>query len=173
MSIPSKARIAREPTPAFGAHLTYDPRRGILDFVSGLHAANAVQLAQAERSGVPVVFLQDLSSHMHLKFPRVIEILGIPRATAAEKLKKNTPITGAGGQAALGMARLLARAQQIVANSTSPQARGFEVAPWLGEWIETPQPALGGRKPADLLDTPSGLDAVMRVLGALESGAYQ
>ena len=38
--------------------------------------------------------------------------------------------------------------------------------------IERPQPALGGNKPADLLDTPTGLQVVSRTLGALESGAY-
>lgn len=41
---------------------------------------------------------------------------------------------------------------------------------WLGEWIRKPQPALGGRKPEELLDTPTGLDAVMHVLGAIQSG---
>ncbi|MFO1356707.1 MAG: MbcA/ParS/Xre antitoxin family protein [Gammaproteobacteria bacterium] len=49
----------------------------------------------------------------------------------------------------------------------------FNAARWLGKWIETAQPALGGRKPADLLDTPTGLDMVSRLLGSIQSGAYQ
>ena len=39
--------------------------------------------------------------------------------------------------------------------------------------IERPQPALGGRKPADLIDTPTGVEVVARLLGSIESGAYQ
>lgn len=32
---------------------------------------------------------------------------------------------------------------------------------------------LGGRKPADLIDTPTGVEVVARLLGSIESGAYQ
>jgi len=31
----------------------------------------------------------------------------------------------------------------------------------------------GARKPADLVDTPTGLEVVARLLGGIESGAYQ
>ncbi|MGO4777134.1 antitoxin Xre/MbcA/ParS toxin-binding domain-containing protein, partial [Lysobacter sp. 2RAB21] len=58
-------------------------------------------------------------------------------------------------------------------DSTAPDARDFDWATWLGSWIEQPQAALGGQKPADLLDTPTGLSVVARLLGSLESGAYQ
>jgi uncharacterized protein (DUF2384 family) len=53
------------------------------------------------------------------------------------------------------------------------QAKGFDAAKWLGRWLEQPQPALGGRKAADLIDTPTGVEVVARLLGSIESGAYQ
>jgi uncharacterized protein (DUF2384 family) len=71
------------------------------------------------------------------------------------------------------MVKLLGIAQSIVANSTASEARDFDAAKWLGLWIERPQPALGGRKPADILDTPTGVEVVARLLGSVESGAYQ
>lgn len=67
--------------------------------------------------------------------------------------------------------QLLAKVQELAAQSTHPDAAAFDTALWLGEWIRKPQPALGGRRPEDLLDTPTGQAAVMRVLGAMESGA--
>lgn len=70
-------------------------------------------------------------------------------------------------------AALLAIASEIVANSTSPAAADFDVDAWLSRWLETKQPALGGRTPAEMLGTPAGFDAVVRLLGAIESGAYQ
>ena len=70
------------------------------------------------------------------------------------------------------MVRLLGMARDIVANSKTLQAKDFDTAKWLGQWIELPQPALGGRRPADLLDTPTGVETVVRLLGSLESGAY-
>jgi putative toxin-antitoxin system antitoxin component (TIGR02293 family) len=110
---------------------------------------------------------------MEIPSSRIFMILGVPKATAEKKAAAGEKVEGRGGQAAIGMVRLLGIAQEIVANSTAAEAKTFDAARWLGQWIERPQPALGGRKPADLLDTPTGLELVARLLGSLESGAYQ
>ena len=68
--------------------------------------------------------------------------------------------------------KLLGIAQDIVEDSTAADANGFDTVKWLGQWIERPQPALGGRKPADYLDTPTGVEIVTQLLGAMRSGAY-
>ena len=68
--------------------------------------------------------------------------------------------------------RLLAMAQKIVDNSTAHEAEGFDTAAWLDRWIQLPQPALGGRRPAELMDSAEGYRAVARALGAIESGVY-
>jgi len=74
---------------------------------------------------------------------------------------------------ALAKAGLLDVANEIVRQSTSPAAEGFDTRAWLKQWLEVPQPALGCRRPTDLLDAPGGVEAVARLLGSLESGAYQ
>jgi uncharacterized protein (DUF2384 family) len=68
--------------------------------------------------------------------------------------------------------RLLALAQAIVDNSTAPEAEAFDTAAWLDRWIQLPQPALGGRRPAELMDSVEGFRAVARTLGAIESGVF-
>jgi len=68
--------------------------------------------------------------------------------------------------------RLRKIAADIVANSTAPEAVGFDVDAWLEAWIQLPQPALGDKKPVDLLGTELGIDAVAKILGTMESGAY-
>lgn len=73
----------------------------------------------------------------------------------------------------LGLARLLGIADDIVSRSTAPQAKTFDVGLWLGEWVRRPQPALGEQRPLDMLCTRAGVAAAARVLGAIESGAYQ
>ena len=67
--------------------------------------------------------------------------------------------------------RLRKIATDIIANSTSPEAVGFDVDAWLEAWIQVPQPSLGDKSPADLLGTEVGVKAVVKVLGAMESGA--
>lgn len=142
------------------------------EFVDRFAMATPDQRMHAEREGVPGVLVKDLAKRMGLANVRMFEVIGIPRATAEKKTSAKTPIAGAPGQAALGMVRLLGLAKEIVANSDSPAAKNFDTAKWFGHWIELPQPALGGRKPADLIDTPTGVETVARLLGSLESGAY-
>lgn len=162
------ARLAVE-----GKAITYARTKGVIAFVDRVAAATPMEIVDVERQGIDSAFLKDVSMYMQLPAVRIFEIVGVPKATAEKKVAANKPIAGAGGQAAVGLARLLAMAKGIVENSTAPEAEGFDAARWLGRWIERPQPALGGRKPADLIGTPTGRAMVVRVLGAIESGAYQ
>ena len=126
----------------------------------------------AQRSGVSGALVKALAKSMGMANVRLFEVIGVPKATAEKKAATNTPIAGAAGQSALGMVRLLGIAKDIVGRSDAAEARNFDTAKWLGRWIERPQPSLGGRKPADVLDTPTGVDTVVKLLGALESGVY-
>jgi len=132
-----------------------------------------MEILMTERAGVHAQLIKDLSKRMAIPASRMFSILGIPKATAEKKIAAGETVAGQPGQAALGMVKLLTIAEDMRANSTSRNARDFDTAKWLGQWIETPQPSLGGRKPSDLLDTPTGLEIVSRLLGAIQSGAYQ
>ncbi|PPE72736.1 hypothetical protein C3942_16945 [Solimonas fluminis] len=46
----------------------------------------------------------------------------------------------------------------------------FEDAQYAARWLETPNVALGGAAPRDLLDTESGWQVVKRALAAVEYG---
>ena len=146
---------------------------GLDNFVGVISHATPYELVELERHGVDGKFLKDLSRRMEIPQRHLFDMIGMPKATAEKKIAAREIISGSGGQAAIGMAKLIAKAGEIVSNSTAAQARDFDVAKWLGKWIEIPQPALGGRKPSALLDTPTGLDVVLRLMGAIESGAYQ
>jgi putative toxin-antitoxin system antitoxin component (TIGR02293 family) len=156
-------------TPRLG----YRPASGVDDFVQQIAQATPLELVEIERHGVAGIFLKDLSRRMQIPATRMFTMLGVPKATAEKKSAAGESLSGSGGQAAIGVARLLGIAQAIVSNSTAPEAADFDAAKWLGQWLERPQPALGGRKPGDLIDTPTGIEVVSRLLGAIESGAYQ
>ncbi|HEX8012800.1 MAG TPA: antitoxin Xre/MbcA/ParS toxin-binding domain-containing protein [Casimicrobiaceae bacterium] len=151
-------------------------KQGVTDvqqFVRRLRRSTPIEIVEIEREGVRGSFIKDLSRRLEIPASRMFGILGVPKATAEKKAATGEKVSGSGGQAAIGVAKLLAIAEEIVANSTAPDAKNFDAARWLGQWIERPQPALGGRKPADLIDTPTGLNVVARLLGSIESGAYQ
>lgn len=156
------------------AVLVYSQRRGGVDaYVQTVRKATPNELVLLERQGVQGTFIKDLSKSLDIASTRLYSILGVPKATLEKKAAAGELVTGRGGQSAIGMIKLLGIAQDLVDNSTASGAVGFDAAKWLGKWIETPQPALDGRKPADYIDTPTGVSIVARVLGSIQSGAYQ
>ena len=146
---------------------------GNVGYARVMNTMTPLQRVTLERRGVESWVLGELAGQTHLPATRLFEIVGLPKATANRKTKSKQQITGSSAYAALAMMDLLAKAEQIAANSTAPEARSFDVGAWLGRWIEVPQPALGGRRPSELLATPTGAGLVLRLLGALESGSYQ
>jgi putative toxin-antitoxin system antitoxin component (TIGR02293 family) len=178
MSIAQKPQAARRSGVPFLpadelSTIVYQPEKGVDAYVREVSAATPMEIVVLERHGVQGAFLKDLSKRMALPASRFFTIIGVPKATAEKKAAAGEFVGGAGGQAAIGMIKLLGIAQDIVKNSTAERAKEFDYARWLGEWIERPQPALGGRKPSELIDTPTGVEVVARLLGSLESGSYQ
>jgi putative toxin-antitoxin system antitoxin component (TIGR02293 family) len=153
--------------------LDYRPADGVDGYVRKVAAATPMQIVETERVGVRGTLIKDLAKRMQVPASRFFDVIGVPKATAEQKASADAMVTGDGGQSALGVVRLLAIAEAIVANSTAEEAKGFDTPKWLGRWIERAQPSLGGRKPADLLDTPSGIGIVARLLGSIASGAYR
>ena len=167
---PAPAASLRVADAAIGKYTVGTPLRAV---ATDLRDATPMQRVAAERQGVAARLVKEMASEMAIPAARMFKIIGVPKATAERKAEKNQTISGGGGQSALGVLNLLGIAHSIVAESTDERATHFDVAKWLGRWIEHPQPALGGRKPADLLDTPTGIEVVARLLGSLQSGAYQ
>ncbi len=163
----------RQAAPKSGSAAAYHSTKGVDDYVRQVARATPLELVEIERQGVLGSFIKDLSRRMEIPSSRIFTILGVPKATAEKKAAAGERVEGRGGQAAIAVVKLLGIAQEIVASSTAAEAKTFDATKWLGQWIERPQPALGGRKPADLLDTPTGVELVARLLGSLESGAYQ
>jgi putative toxin-antitoxin system antitoxin component (TIGR02293 family) len=137
-----------------------------------LSRTEPLELVQLEREGVPGQLVKSLAHELDLPMVRFAQIIGAPKATVERNSAVGRRVTGSGAYAALGTLRLLDMARELLAESTHPGARKVDPAKWLGQWIERPQPALGGKRPADLMDTPTGMAMVSRVLGAVSSGAY-
>lgn len=142
------------------------------EFVYEIGKATPMELVETERQGVRGRLVKDMATNLRIPRDRFYGILGVAKATVEKKAADDSSLTGAGGYAAVRVARLMDIAQSILAESTDPAAAQTDANEWLGRWLETPQPALAGKKPADLLDTPTGADVVARALGAMLSGAF-
>lgn len=139
-----------------------------------LRTAPLTDRVEIERHGVPWQVVQDLIDQIGVSSTDFQRYVRIPKATFTKKMKDKALFAGTPGQSVVGLLELINRVEDMLAaEPDNAEAQGFDVEAWVGRWIRRPQPALGGLAPAELLDTPSGRESVMRVLGAIQSGAYQ
>ncbi|GAA5172298.1 hypothetical protein GCM10025770_38230 [Viridibacterium curvum] len=137
----------------------------VADWLLALDAPEPMKQIGFERCDFKSSFMAELAKHLGVRTQRLYAIVGLPTAG------NRKTVTGAPALATLGLLRLLKQVQEQL-DDAGDVAIGFDGARWLGQWIEKPCRALGGRLPADLLDTPTGTKLVSRVIGAMQSGVY-
>ncbi|MCW5322891.1 DUF2384 domain-containing protein [Verminephrobacter aporrectodeae subsp. tuberculatae] len=120
--------------------------------------------------GVPATVVDVLAKRMVMSKEKLVAILGLARATVDRKARENKPLSADESSKVLGMARLLGQVQAMVEESGDP--KGFNAAEWVARWLERPLPALGGQRPAELMDTPEGQRLVSQLVARMQSGAY-
>jgi len=101
---------------------------------------------------------------------RLMKVLGLPRATVDRKARANRPLSVEHGERLIGFAKLVAQVQVMV--EQSGHRTGFDAAKWLGDWLERPLPALGGKCAAEYMDTGEGQQLVSSLIAKMQSGAY-
>lgn len=146
----------------------------VAPFRALLRTAPLAERVRIEREGVPYQVVKGLIDEIFPSSSEFQNFVRIPKATFTKKMRDKSLFAGTSGQSVVGLMELINRVEDMLATERdNPDARDFDVAKWVGQWIQRPQPALGGLAPAELMDTPSGRASVMRVLGAIQSGAYQ
>jgi putative toxin-antitoxin system antitoxin component (TIGR02293 family) len=124
----------------------------------------------AIRTGVRARFLKQMAGDMAVSQERLYETLGLARATLVRKAKEDKLMSSAESERALGLARLIGQAEEMVSRSGDPD--GFDAARWIAGWLQQPNPALGGKRPEQWMDTAVGRELVSETLARLETGAY-
>jgi len=120
--------------------------------------------------GAPSSMLGVISKDMGLARDKFVRLIGLPPATASRKMAKNADLSMDESERLVGLTKLIGQVETMVRASGNPQ--GFNPAKWFSQWIAQPLPALGGRKPAEFLDTSDGREAVSALLAQMQSGAY-
>ena len=93
--------------------------RDVDRYVAEVANATPIEIVELERAGVPGTLIKDLSRRLAISTTRMFALIGVPKATAEKKAARGERVSGSGGQAAIGVVKLLAIAKEIVANSTS------------------------------------------------------
>ncbi len=157
---------------AIGARSTRAAPRALPKSWSFIHLFDFDPLRQVEviKLGLPATVAGDMAARMGMSKERLYSTLGLPRATVERKARESRRLSPDESSRVLGIGRLVGQAQRMVEASGQPQ--GFDAAAWVANWLERPLPALGGMKPAALMDTAEGQHIVANTLSRAQSGAY-
>jgi putative toxin-antitoxin system antitoxin component (TIGR02293 family) len=135
-----------------------------------VYCATGLERVQMIREGVPAIVLEQIVRKMDIPKERLYATLRLPRSTVERKIRNQETLSAEHSERVIGLERLIGQVEVMVAQSGNPQ--GFDAERWVGVWLESPLPALGGAKPADFMDTMEGQDLVSRLLAQSQSGAY-
>jgi putative toxin-antitoxin system antitoxin component (TIGR02293 family) len=139
------------------------------DFVS-LYRIDPLENVRLVKLGVAPTVIARMSAGMGVTKDKLLTTLGLPRATIQRKEQKDQSLTADESSRVLGIGRLIGQTQAMVEASGDP--RGFDAAVWVARWLDEPLPALGGQRPAELMDTAEGQAIVSNLLARSQSGAY-
>lgn len=137
---------------------------------STLYKLEPLETVAVVKQGVPARFLVRIIKDMARPKHYVVQTLGLAASTATRKMESDATLNLDESERVLGMGKLIGQVQTIVEESGEPA--GFDAAKWVADWIKTPQRALGGKRPDELLDTADGRQLVSDLIGRQQSGAY-
>lgn len=157
-----KVTFARASVPMSPALVT-------TDFLEAFQA-DAMERVRIVKRGVPAGVIDTMARRMGMPKEKLINTLGLARATIDRKARDSKPLSPDEGSKVLGMARLVGQVQAMVDESGEPA--GFDAAAWLAGWLDRPLSALAGQRPAELMDTAEGQGLVSQLVARMQSGAY-
>jgi putative toxin-antitoxin system antitoxin component (TIGR02293 family) len=163
--VPSKSRTKYGREHSISDAAPFD----VLDFAGIFHASPFERIELIKR-GVDARKVIELATRLDTSQEHLMTRLGLPRATIVRKSKTHQNLSTEQTERIVGLSRLIGQVQAMVEQSGDPEE--FDAAHWVANWIERPNPALGGRLPADLMDTVGGQELVGSVLSKMQSGAY-
>ncbi len=135
-----------------------------------VYKADPIQQVDLIKSGVTAEAPGRLATMLYLTADQLYKHLGFARATVDRKARNKENLSQDQSERIIGLMKLIGQVQTMV--DESGDAEGFDAAQWVGEWIQKPNPALGKRRPADLMDTVQGLEIVSNLLLKMQTGAY-
>jgi len=135
-----------------------------------LYQSAPMERIELVKAGAPAVFVYYLLADMSISRERLYTTVGVARATIDRKVRAGGRLNPNESERILDVARLVGQVEQMVAESGT--ASHFDAGKWVADWLDSPLPALGGKRPGSLMDTSEGRSLVSDLLAQMQSGAY-
>ncbi len=125
------------------------------------HVTTDAQLHTLTREGIPVGSLPILADELAVERKQLARMVGVSDRTLSRRLAGNQRLSAEESDRTLRVARLVAYAIEVLGNMSKAAL-----------WMKSPNRALEGQQPLELLDTDAGVRSVETVLGRIDYGIY-
>lgn len=167
----TKPKAGKRPRArAAGAYASETEKPLSVTNFSGVYRLGPLARIEIIKKGVPAGEVAKIARTIGRPKERLFRVLGLPRATVDRRARSRQRLSVEQGERVLGFSKLVGQVQVMVEQSGDPT--GFDAARWVADWLDRPAPALGGRCPAEYLDTVEGQELVSSLIAKTQSGAY-
>lgn len=153
-----------------GGHLSKGQKPPSVTDFAGVYRLLPTERIEIVKNGIPAGEVLKIAKTMGRPKERLFKVLGLPRATIDRKARANQRLTVEQAERVIGLSKLVGQVQVMVEQSGDPS--GFDAAKWVADWLDKPLPALGGRFPAEYMDTAEGRELISSLLAKIQCGAY-
>ncbi|MBX5480807.1 MAG: DUF2384 domain-containing protein [Myxococcaceae bacterium] len=112
------------------------------------------------REGLPYKAFERLSEALDMTVAEVAATLSIPRSNVTRR-KSEGRFKREESEKALRLGRVAVRAEEVLGSMEKAY-----------RWLRAPNPALGGKRPIEMLDVDLGAEKVEDILGRIDYGVY-
>lgn len=128
--------------------------------VLGVNLRSSLDWVGMIREGIPAAAIESILSAVRLSQSELAQALGIPERTLARR-KRDGVLNSEESSKLLRLARVVSRAREVFDDSAAAI-----------DWLKSPNGALLGNAPLNLLDTDVGAESVLDTLGRIEHGVF-
>ena len=119
------------------------------------------QLMTLIREGLPADILPSIAAELSMDRSAVAKVVGISGRTLSRRLASRSRLSAEESDRMVRLARVLALANDTLGDRAKAS-----------RWLQTPNRALQGSTPFELLDTDAGVQSVETILGRIAYGIY-
>jgi len=162
--------MSRSRTTTQAAPATEAKRRRLRISYLDMYRASPLERITIIKRGIRAIEAKRIIAQFAIGRGMVLKALNVSPATFNKKVKQDQNLSPSESERVIGIAKLVGQLEALIQESGNLQ--GFDAAAWMSRWLNDPNPALGGTRPIDLMDTMEGQALVSTTLAQLQSGAY-
>ena len=126
-----------------------------------LNQPSAFGVIDIIRKGLPTRSAVNLGQRFDIQESQMAQVLGLSQRTFSRNKTRATTLDSAKSDRLFRLAKVLARATDVLEDEAAAR-----------DWLSRPNRALGDVRPLELLDTDTGVEQVLIILGRIEYGVY-